>query len=197
MATSNEERLSGSQTIAPLIRWHGYAAVASVLYVALLGLAMSIKFHAPDWLGSVPWLSWGRIRYAHTQGLFFGWLGNAFLAFLYYAVPRLADRPVTSVRLGWALFAAWNGLVVLPGWALVQAGVSQPLEWAEFPLPVDGAATLGMLLASTCPAPRGRRSAASGFTTPSASSSLHWHWPSPTPSSQPCPGGRSIATSCR
>ena len=108
---------------------------------------MSIKLHAPDWLGGVPWLSWGRIRYAHTQGLFFGWLGNAFLAFLYFAVPRLAGRPVTSVRLGWALFAVWNGLVVLPGWALVQAGVSQPLEWAEFPLPVDGAATLGMLLA--------------------------------------------------
>jgi cytochrome c oxidase cbb3-type subunit I/II len=147
MATSNEECSSGSQTIALMIRWHGFAALASVLYVVLLGLVMSIKFHTPDWLGSVPWLSWGRIRYAHTQGLFFGWLGNAFLAFLYFAVPRLAGRPVTSGRLGWALFIAWNGLVVLPGWALVQAGVSQPLEWAEFPLPVDGAATLGMFLA--------------------------------------------------
>ena len=118
-----------------------------MLYVALLGLVMAIRLHAPDWLGGVPWLSWGRLRYAHTQGLFFGWLGNAFLAFLYYAVPRLANRPVTSVQLGWALFAVWNGLLVLPGWVLVQAGVSQPLEWAEFPLPVDGAATLGMLLA--------------------------------------------------
>jgi len=118
-----------------------------VLYVALLGLVMSIKMHSPDWLGGVPWLSWGRLRYAHTQGLFFGWLGNAFLAFLYFAVPRLAGRPVTGVRLGWALFAVWNGLLVLPGWALVQSGVSQPLEWAEFPLPVDGAATLGMLMA--------------------------------------------------
>ena len=147
MATPIEERPLGPETISPLIRWHGYAALASVLYVALLGLVMSIKFHAPDWLGGVPWLSWGRLRYAHTQGLFFGWLGNAFLAFLYFAVPRLAGRPVTSVRLGWALFAAWTGLVVLPGWALVQAGVSQPLEWAEFPLPVDAAATLGMLLA--------------------------------------------------
>ena len=147
MAMSIEANPPASQSIARLIRWHGYAAVASVLYVALLGLVMAIKFHAPDWLGGTPWLSWGRLRYAHTQGLFFGWLGNAFLAFLYYAVPRLAARPVTGVRLGWALFFAWNGLVVLPGLALVQAGVSQPLEWAEFPLPVDGAATLSMLLA--------------------------------------------------
>ena len=149
MGTSNEQGPQRPQTISPLIRWHGYAALASVLYVALLGLMMSIKLHAPDWLGEVPWLSWGRLRYAHTQGLFFGWLGNAFLAFLYYAVPRLADRQVTGARLGWALFAVWNGLVVLPGWVLVQAGVSQPLEWAEFPLPVDGAATVAMLLACT------------------------------------------------
>ena len=148
MSTKNEGKPSGDMaTIPALIRWHGYAAVASVLYVTGLGLVMSIRFHAPGLLGDIPWLSWGRLRYAHTQGLFFGWLGNAFLAFLYFVVPRLAARPVTSVRLGWALFAVWNGLLVLPGWALVQAGVSQPLEWAEFPLPVDGAATLGMLLA--------------------------------------------------
>ena len=148
MHPTNDERApSGANSTSPLIRWHGYAALASVQYVALLGLIMAIRLHAPDWLGAVPWLSWGRLRFAHTQGLFFGWLGNAFLAFLYYSVPRLAGRPVTGVRLGWALFAVWNGLLVLPGWALVQSGVSQPLEWAEFPLQVDGAATLGMVLA--------------------------------------------------
>jgi cbb3-type cytochrome c oxidase subunit I/cbb3-type cytochrome c oxidase subunit II len=120
--------------------------VACVLYVVLLGVVMALKLHEPEWLGSQSWLTWGRLRYAHTQGVFFGWLGNAFLAFMYYAVPRLADRPVTSVRLGWVLFVVWNFLLVLPGWALVQAGVSQPLEWAEFPLPVDAAATLGLFL---------------------------------------------------
>lgn len=145
---SNERRPSGDPpTIPALIRWHGYAALASVLYVSLLGLVMAIRLHAPDWLGGVDWLSWGRLRFAHTQGLFFGWLGNGFLAFLYYVVPRLAGRPVTGERLGWALFAVWNALIVLPGCALVQAGFSQPLEWAEFPLPVDGAASLGMILA--------------------------------------------------
>lgn len=136
-----------SQT-ATLVRWHGFAALACVMYVALLGIVMAVKLHHPEWLGDAAWLTWGRIRYAHTQGVFFGWLGNAFLAFLYYAVPRLAGRPVTSVGLGWALFAVWNFLIVLPGWTCVQAGMSQPLEWAEFPLPVDGAAVLGLLM--TC-----------------------------------------------
>jgi cbb3-type cytochrome c oxidase subunit I len=130
-----------------LVRWHGFAALACVLYVVVLGIIMSLKMHAPDWLGSQSWLTWGRIRYSHTQGIFFGWLGNAFLAFMYYAVPRLAGRPVTSIWLGWVLFSAWNFLLVLPGWVLVQAGFSQPLEWAEFPLSVDAVATFGLLLA--------------------------------------------------
>src|SRR4029077_1414880 len=134
----------GVEPTSRLLRWHGNAALAAVLYVALLGLVMAVKLHSPELLGSSPWLSWGRIRAAHTQGVFFGWLGNAFLAFLYYGVPRLAGRPVTDVRLGWGLFGGWNGLVVLPGWTLDQAGVCQPLEWAEFPLPVDLAATLGL-----------------------------------------------------
>ena len=108
-----------------------------VVYSALLGLAVALKFHWPDFLGDTAWLTWGRLRYAHTQGIFFGWLGNAFLAFFYHAVPRLAGRPVTSRALGWLLFVVWNFLVVIPGWVLVQLGVSQPLEWAEFPIVVD------------------------------------------------------------
>lgn len=52
MATSNEEYHRDSQAVSALIRWHGYAALVSVLYVALLGLMMSIKFHART--GSAP-----------------------------------------------------------------------------------------------------------------------------------------------
>jgi cbb3-type cytochrome oxidase subunit 1 len=66
-----------------------------------------------------------------------GWLGNVFFAFLYHAVPILSGRPVTSAALGRWLFAIWNLAVMVPGWILVLAGISQPLEWAEFPLVVD------------------------------------------------------------
>lgn len=155
---SEEDIVADSQTSAPssagraesevsLVRAHGLAAVAQVGYVALLGWIMAAKFHWPDWLGDIPWLTWGRLRYAHTQGVFFGWLGNAFLAFCYYAVPRLAERPVTSRRLGWILFILWNFLLVLPGWVLVQIGISQALEWGEFPLPIDVVAVIAFLLA--------------------------------------------------
>lgn len=136
-----------SRSTDSLVRWHGLAALASVVYVVLVGIVMALKLHEPEWLAAQPWLTWGRIRYAHTQGVFFGWLGNAFLAFLYYVTPRLANRPVTSPRLGWLLFFVWNVVLVLPGSALVHAGVSQPLEWAEYPVAIDAAAILGLALA--------------------------------------------------
>ena len=123
---------------AKLIRAHTFAALAMLIYSVLLGLAVALKFNWPDFLGEQEWLTWGRLRYAHTQGIFFGWLGNAFLAFLYHAVPRLTDQPVTSRLLGWLLFVVWNFGVVIPGWAAVQMGYSQPLEWGEFPLAIDG-----------------------------------------------------------
>ncbi len=129
-----------------LVRAHGYAALATLLISATFGILVSLKFNFPDFLGGEGWLTWGRLRYNHTQGVFFGWLGNAFLAFLYYSVPRLADRPVLSRKLGWLLFVLWNFAVVLPGWVLVLAGFSQPLEWAEFPLIVDLFVVLALLL---------------------------------------------------
>jgi cytochrome c oxidase cbb3-type subunit I/II len=118
-----------------LIRAHAHASVLTVLISALFGLLVSMKLSTP--FGGDAWSTWGRLRYNHTQGIFFGWLGNAFLAFIYYVVPRLTNRPVSSRKLGWVLFALWNFAVVLPGWTLVFLGHSQPLEWAEFPLIVD------------------------------------------------------------
>ncbi len=107
-----------------------------------------MQFIAPDFGRDVAWMSWGRLRYAHTQGILFGFLTNAFFAFLYHAVPILSGQPVTSARLGLWLFGLWNGAVMIAGWGLVLAGVSQPLEWAEFPLVVDALIVLALLMAA-------------------------------------------------
>src|SRR5882762_6334130 len=90
-----------------LVRAHGMAAMVMLVVSVLFGITVSLKFHIPELLGGDAWSTWGRLRYNHTQGIFFGWLGNAFLAFLYFAVPRLADRPVLSRRLGWVTFVVW------------------------------------------------------------------------------------------
>ncbi|MGE0591693.1 MAG: cbb3-type cytochrome c oxidase subunit I [Vicinamibacterales bacterium] len=131
-----------------LVRAHGLAAVASVLLSVAFGLIAGYELVQPDVAEGVAWLGWGRVRYAHTQGIMLGWLANAFFAFLYHAVPILTGRPVTSARLGVWLFALWNCAVMVPGWVLVLAGVSQPLEWAEFPLVVDAVVVLGLVLAA-------------------------------------------------
>ena len=129
-----------------LIRAHVFASLVTLVVSVLFGILVATKFTFPEFLGGHGWLTWGRLRYNHTQGIFFGWLGNAFLAFFYYVVPRLANRPVLSRRLGWFLFWIWNFAVVLPGWVLVAAGFSQPLEWAEFPLVVDVFVVLAFIL---------------------------------------------------
>lgn len=120
-----------------LVFAHSIAALVTVLLAIAFGIIISLQFFAPDIAG--PWLSsaWGRLRYAHTQGIMLGWLGNAFLAFLYHAVPVLTGRKITSALLGRWMFGLWNFVVVLPGWLLVLTGVSQPVEWAEFPLIID------------------------------------------------------------
>jgi cytochrome c oxidase cbb3-type subunit I/II len=129
-----------------LIRAHIFASLVTLVISVLFGITVATKFSFPEFLGGHAWLTWGRLRYNHTEGIFFGWLGNAFLAFFYYAVPRLANRPVLSRKLGWFLFWIWNFAVILSGWALVAAGFSQPLEWAEFPLVVAAFVVLAFIL---------------------------------------------------
>src|SRR3981081_1955210 len=129
-----------------LVRAHVFASLVTLVCSVLFGILVATKFTFPEFLGGHAWLTWGRLRYNHTQVIFFGLLGNAFLAFFYYAVPRLANRPVLSRKLGWFLFWIWNFAVVLPGWVLVAAGFSQPLEWAEFPLVVAAFVVLAFVL---------------------------------------------------
>jgi cbb3-type cytochrome oxidase subunit 1 len=130
-----------------LVYAHGLAAMVGLLISLTFGIVASIELLAPDIAGGTPWLSWGRLRYDHTQGIMLAWLGNAFFAFLYHAVPLLTGRPVTSARLGQWIFGLWNFAVVAPGWVLVLAGFSQPLEWAEFPLVIDAFVVLALALA--------------------------------------------------
>lgn len=120
-----------------LVRAHGIAAFVMLALVAIFGVIAAMKLHAPDVAAGSAAITWGRIRYSHTQSVFFGWLGNAFLMFLYHAVPRLARRPITSPKLGWLLFALWN-CATIGGVILMLLGYSQSLEWAEFPLIIDG-----------------------------------------------------------
>ena len=137
---------------AGLIRAHAFAALASLMIAALFGTVVAIKLVQPDFLSGQVWTTWGSMRANHTQGILFGWLGNAFLAFLYFAVPRLGNRAVMSRPLGWVLFVLWNVGVVLLGWVVISLNLPdilwaiKPLEWTEFPLAVNLVTELCLLL---------------------------------------------------
>ena len=133
---------------AGLVRAHAYAALVTLLISVVFGIVVALQFIAPDITGGSLTFGWGRLRYAHTQGIMLGWLGNAFLAFMYHGVPILTGAPVTSRKLGVWIFAIWNFAVMLPGWVLVLSGVSQPLEWAEFPLITDLFVVIALALAA-------------------------------------------------
>src|SRR5579872_2625810 len=142
-----EDPTSSPTVETSLVYAHGLAAILTLFASLVFGITVSIELLWPNLLDGSPWHSWGRLRYDHTQGIMLGWLANAFFAFLYHGVPLLTGRPVTSARLGQWLFGLWNFAVVAPGWVLVLAGFSQPLEWAEFPLVNDAFVVLALVLA--------------------------------------------------
>jgi len=145
--TQTADQAPGYRVDTQLVYAHGLAAMITLLIAIVFGIIVSLQFTYPDLTGDWLALGWGRLRYAHTQGIMLGWLGNAFFAFMYHAVPVLTGQSVTSRRIGIWLFGIWNFAVMAPGWILVLAGVSQPLEWAEFPLIVDAFAIVGLVLA--------------------------------------------------
>src|SRR5947209_14058196 len=151
--TSRNERVINTQTLGALpsieyglIRAHVFASLVTLVISVLFGILVATKFTFPEFLGGHGWLTWGRLRYNHTQGIFFGWLGNAFLAFFYYVVPRLANRPVLTGRLGWFFFWVWNFAVVLPDGGWVPAGFTRPLEGGTFPFVLHPFAVLPSFL---------------------------------------------------
>lgn len=120
-----------------LVRAHTIAGLFGLLAAAIFGLLVATKFSAPDFLTGSAVTGWGRLRFAHVQGILFAWLINGFIAFAYYAVPTMSGRAVLSRKLGWWLFWTWNFGVVLLGWFFVLAGYSQSVEWGEFPIVID------------------------------------------------------------
>ena len=98
----------------------------------------------------------------HTNVIAYGFLANAFLGSLHWAVPRLMLKPVLDRRLSWFILVAWQIVVLATGVGIVlgptlQANVpaleslpfalgAQGLEWGETPVWIDPLALAGLLL---------------------------------------------------
>jgi len=78
----------------------------------LVGLLVSIKFHYPDFLGETSWLTFGRLRPVHVNGVIFGAFSTPVLGLLYYLVPRLCGRRMAMEQWGNWLLWGWNVFLV-------------------------------------------------------------------------------------
>lgn len=114
-----------------------YLSSAVWLCISLvIGAMVAFKFVHPQWLAQQPWLTFGRLRPIHTNGVLFGWLSMAYVGAIFYMAPRLLGTSLWSERLGNITCLIWNGTLVLAVLTLA-AGLTQGVEYAELIWPLD------------------------------------------------------------
>jgi cytochrome c oxidase cbb3-type subunit 1 len=147
-ATSNQEheRPRHEELVEErLVLWYFLAALGYMFISMIGGLLMGLQLQRHYPFRGIELLSPGRWRMIHTNAIAYGFIANAFLGMLHWAVPRLTLRPVYSRWLSYAIFAAWQ-VVVLATAGGILLGEAQGLEWGETPVWIDPVALLGLLL---------------------------------------------------
>ena len=116
----------------------GLLMIASLFFVVsgLVALIIASKFHFPTLLGTVSWLTYGRLRPIHTNGMLFGWLLAADMGLCFYLVPRLCGVKLWSEKLGLVTMWLWV-VIVLSAVVTLAAGQNQGLEYAELTAWID------------------------------------------------------------
>src|SRR5262249_43966880 len=100
-----------------------------------IGLIASIKLHWPEFL-PFAWLSFGRVRPAHTNLVLFGWSSLVLVGLSLYVASRTSRVPLWSPRLARLALWLWN-LALLGGLGGLLAGVNRgPQEYREWVWPL-------------------------------------------------------------
>src|SRR5437899_76074 len=95
----------------PLVRaWLWWALIWLTVF-PIVGVLVSIKFHNPEFLGSTSWLTFGRMRPVHVNGVIFGAFSTTFLGLAYYYVPSLCGGCLYKDEWGWWLLCFWNAFL--------------------------------------------------------------------------------------
>ncbi len=101
-----------------------------MVVATLFGLTTAIELIAPELLGDISWLSFGRIRPIHTKLVIFGFVTPGLLSAGHYIVPRLLRNELFSEKLGMFTVILWNVILVSIVITLA-AGLTQGREYAE------------------------------------------------------------------
>lgn len=112
------------------------SSVSYFFIVGIIALLIAAKFVMPTFLGTVPHLTYGRLRPLHVNGMLFGWLLAADMALMYYVVPRLCGVKLWSEKLGMVTAVLWN-VIILSAVVSFLMGWNQGWEYAELPMLLD------------------------------------------------------------
>jgi cytochrome c oxidase cbb3-type subunit 1 len=119
-----------------VVRQFSVMAVVWGVVGMLVGVLIASQLAWPEFMGGIPWLSYGRLRPLHTNAVIFAFGGCALMATSYYVVQR-----TSNVRLfaGWlAEFTFWGWqLVILAAAITLPLGYTQGKEYAELEWPID------------------------------------------------------------
>ncbi len=119
-----------------IIRAWTWSALVWLMIFPLIGALVSVKFHHPEFLGEWAWLTFGRLRPVHVNGVIFGAFSTSFIALMYYAVPRLCGTRLYKEEWSIGLLWLWN-LFLIAGSASLLLGYNLGLEAAEFEWPIN------------------------------------------------------------
>ncbi|MGZ5002406.1 MAG: cbb3-type cytochrome c oxidase subunit I, partial [Chthoniobacterales bacterium] len=126
-----ERALIDASTRVPVLMFYSSAIFWLLVGTLLAGLT-SWKMHAPDLLGDVSFLTWGRVRPAHMNAMVYGWAMMAGIGTAIWLMARLCRTTLRHPLLLVAGAGFWN-LGVFVGLVGIFAGDSTGYQWLEFP----------------------------------------------------------------
>jgi cytochrome c oxidase cbb3-type subunit I len=126
-----ERALIDASTRLPVLMFYT-SAVVWLLISTLLSVLASFKLHAPDFLGNVSYLTWGRLHPAQTNIMIYGWASMAGIGTAVWIMARLCRTVLRHPLLLVGAGGFWN-LGVLLGVGAILVGDSTGYPWLEFP----------------------------------------------------------------
>jgi cytochrome c oxidase cbb3-type subunit 1 len=102
----------------------------------LVGVLIAAQLVWPALNFDTPWLSFGRLRPLHTNGVIFAFGGCALMATSLYIVQRTCKVPLISNGLASFVFWGWQ-LVLLCAVITLPLGYTSGKEYAELEWPID------------------------------------------------------------
>lgn len=125
------------------------SAIFWLIVGSMFALIASFKFHLPDLMTRLPWMTFGRVRPAHLNAVAYGWGSMAAMGVAVWMMCRLSRRELSYPKLLMGGGLLWN-LGVALGIGGILTGSSTSVEWLEMPVYASPFLATGLLIASAC-----------------------------------------------